>query len=198
MPVASDWSFIGYCINTKCKNDAANFFAIYAEQVLHAPPWMTGVCYAAMACGLCLAAPFWAQRFAAMSRECVMREIEYCCWICALLLGFQAVSDRWWQFVISRFIWGLFLAALLPVFYSLLSRDSKETQQGWVMGWGNSAAKAGALLGIAIGSLSLTYLSIENVFLPVSSMYVATAFVLRYQRQFQRPGKLKKGAGSTA
>lgn len=158
------------------------FFAIYAEQILHAPPWLTGACYGATALGLCLAAPFWARRFKQLSRQQIMREIEYCCWICALLLGFQALSDDLWLFVISRIIWGVFLAALLPVFYSLLSHDTSDSQQGWILGLGNSAAKAGALSGILIGSVSLAYLPTEKLFWPVSGAYAVCALVMRYQR----------------
>lgn len=157
------------------------FFSIYAEQVLHASPWLTGACYGATALGLCLAASFWSRRFGQISRQQVMREIEYCCWICAGLLGFQALSDNLWLFVISRFIWGIFLAALLPVFYSLLSHDATDSQQGLVLGLGNSAAKAGALIGILIGSVGLAYLPTENLFWPVSAVYVVCALTIRYQ-----------------
>ncbi|MFZ6754904.1 MFS transporter [Undibacterium sp. Dicai25W] len=159
------------------------FFAIYADQVLHAPPWLTGACYGALAVGLCVAAPFWAKRFAHKSRSAVLREIEYCCWACAIILGFQALSHQWWQIVFSRIVWGVFLAALLPVFYSLLSKESSDAQQGWVLGLGNSAAKAGALAGIAIGSLGMAYLPVAQLFWPICFIYVLTAFVLRYQRQ---------------
>lgn len=158
------------------------FFAIYSEKILDAPPWLTGVCYSATALGLCLAASFWARRFKQISREQVMREIEYCCWICALLLGFQALSDNLWMFVISRLIWGIFLAALLPVFYGLLAQDADNAQQGWVLSLGNSAAKAGALVGILIGSVSLAYLPVESLFWPVAGVYVICALVIRYQR----------------
>jgi len=158
------------------------FFSIYAEQILHASPWLTGACYGATALGLCLAASFWTRRFAQISRQQVMREIEYCCWICAVLLGFQALSDNLWLFVASRFIWGIFLAALLPVFYSLLSCDTADSQQGLVLGLGNSAAKAGALTGILIGSVGLAYLPTENLFWPVSAVYVVCALTIRYQR----------------
>jgi MFS family permease len=157
------------------------FFSIYAEQILQASPWITGACYGATALGLCLAARFWARRFAQISRQQVMREIEYCCWICAVLLGFQALSDNLWLFVASRLIWGIFLAALLPVFYSLLSHDASEAQQGVILGLGNSAAKAGALIGILIGSIGLAYLPTEQLFWPVSGVYIMCALVIRVQ-----------------
>jgi MFS transporter, DHA1 family, staphyloferrin B biosynthesis exporter len=158
------------------------FFSLYVEQILDASPWLTGLCYGATALGLCLAASYWARRFARISRQQIMREIEYCCWICALLLGVQATSDNLWVFVLSRVIWGVFLAALLPVFYTLLSQDTSSSQQGWVLGLGNSAAKAGALLGMLIGSVGLAYLPIENLFWPVSGVYMVSALVIRFQR----------------
>ena len=158
------------------------FFAIYAQQVLDASSWVTGACYGATAFGLCVTASFWARRFARISRRRVMREIEYCCWICAFLLGLPALSDNLWLFVASRFFWGVFLAALLPVFYSLLSLGATDSRQGLVLGLGNSAAKAGALIGILIGSVGLAYLPTEQLFWPVSGVYVVCALVIRYQR----------------
>jgi predicted MFS family arabinose efflux permease len=158
------------------------FFAMYAEKVLHAPAWLIGTSYGATALGLCLAAPFWARRFAQCSRHQILREVEYCCWACALLLGLQGLIDNLSLFVIARLIWGLFLAALLPVFYTILSRNTSDSHQGRVLGWGNSAAKAGALLGVLIGSISLAYFSTENLFWTVCVIYLACAIVVRWQR----------------
>ncbi len=158
------------------------FFSIYAATRLHASPWLIGVCYGAMALGLCLAAPFWANRFKKMSRQAIMREVEYCCWACAMLLSLQTVGDHVWLFIVSRILWGVFLAALLPVFYTLLSHDIASTRQGFVLGLGNSAAKAGALVGILIGSAGLAFIPVENLFWLVSITYVVCALVIRYQR----------------
>lgn len=165
------------------------FFSIYTEKILHASPWLTGACYGTTALGLCLFASFWAHRFAQILRQQVMREIECCCWICALLLGFQGLSDNLWLFVISRFIWGIFLATLPPVFYSFLSRDTADSQQGLVLGLGNSAAKAGALIGIFIGSAGLAYLPVENLFWLVSAVYVVCAITDTLSEVFSGNGK---------
>jgi MFS family permease len=160
------------------------FFAIYVDQILEAPAWLTGACYGATALGLCLAAPFWVRRFATMTKSRIMREIEICCWGCALLLACQSLTDNLWVFVFTRVIWGVLLAALLPVFYTLLSNDTSRFQQGVVLGFANSAAKAGALVGMLIGSVGLAYLPTESLFWPVSGVYVLCALVIRYQRGF--------------
>lgn len=49
------------------------FFGLFAEQVLHAPAWLTGLCYGATALGICLAAPYWAKRFVLYRRSAGMQ-----------------------------------------------------------------------------------------------------------------------------
>lgn len=69
-----------------------SFFSLYAEQVLHAPPWLTGLCYGATAVGLCLFAPFWAKQFKDKPREWVMQRVEWICWACVAIVAVQAVG----------------------------------------------------------------------------------------------------------
>lgn len=159
------------------------FFSIFAEQVLHASPWLSGVCYGATALGLCLAAPYWAGRFAGQTPQQVLREVELICWACVALLAMQALSRDIVTFIVSRLFWGVALGALLPVFYGLLSNASAKQDQGLVLGMGNSAAKAGALLGIAIGSLALAWLPATYLFWPVAAAYLICALALRLMRQ---------------
>lgn len=159
------------------------FFVVFAEQVLHAPGWLTGACYGATALGLCAAAPYWARRFANRSEPQILRELESICWACVMLLALQAFSRNPYVFVALRILWGVFLAALLPVLTSLLSDRSTDQQQGWVLGIGNSAAKAGALLGILAGSIALAYLPAIYLFAPVALLYLLCAMAFRIIRQ---------------
>ena len=154
------------------------FFGLFAEQVLHAPAWITGLCYGATALGLCIAAPFWARRFENQSSASVLRQVEWICWACAAIVALQAIHHGLIAFVLARVLWGVCLAALLPVFYGLLSRQTEAWQQGSVLGAGNSAAKAGALLGAGAGAATLAWTPIEHAFWPVVVVYVVTAIGL--------------------
>lgn len=159
------------------------FFGVYAEQVLRTPSWITGLCYGATALGLCIAAPFWARRFALRKEGKVLREVELVCWASVAIVAVQALSINVPVFVITRILWGVCLGALLPVFYGLLSTRADTAYQGEVLGAGNSAAKAGALLGIGIGALALGQLPMRYVFWPLVASYMITAVTLRFLRR---------------
>ena len=158
------------------------FFSLYAEQVLHAPPWLTGLCYGATAVGLCLFAPFWAKHFKDRPRAWVLQRIEWICWACAGIVALQAMGRSIVLVLAARLAWGIAMAALLPVFYALLSQEVDDRQQGRVLGAGNSAAKAGALLGAGAGGLAMAWLPLEHIFWSVAALYMVAALGLRAWR----------------
>ena len=158
------------------------FFSLYAEQVLHAPPWLTGLCYGATAVGLCLFAPFWAKHFKDRPRAWVLQRIEWICWACAGIVALQAMGRSIALVLAARLAWGIAMAALLPVFYALLSQEVDDRQQGRVLGAGNSAAKAGALLGAGAGGLAMAWLPLEHIFWSVAALYMVAALGLRAWR----------------
>ena len=159
------------------------FFGLFAEQVLHTPAWVTGLCYGAPALGLCIAAPFWGKRFEDQPRAIVLSQVEWICWACAAIVAVQATSHEITIFVLARVLWGVCLAALLPVFYGLLSREADAQHQGRVLGAGNSAAKAGALVGAGAGGLILAWIPIQYAFWPVVAIYAIAAIGLRVIRK---------------
>lgn len=159
------------------------FFGVYAEQVLRAPAWITGMCYGATALGLCIAAPLWARRFARRDEGEVLRELEAVCWASGAVVAAQALCSNVLLFVLTRVLWGVCLAALLPVFYGLLSGRAETAQQGQVLGAANSAAKAGALLGIGLGAWALGQLPMHYLFWPLAASDVITAVALRIIRR---------------
>ena len=79
-------------------------------------------------------------------------------------------------------VWGICLGALLPVFYILLSKAAADHQQGHVLGLANSAAKAGALIGIGIGAAALMWLPVAYLFWPVVVTYGVAALGIRFLR----------------
>ncbi|NMM08441.1 MFS transporter [Polaromonas sp.] len=158
------------------------FFGLFVEQVLHTPGWVTGLCYGATAFGLCIAAPFWGRRFDGQPSATVLSQVQWVCWACAAIALVQATSHNLYLFILARVLWGVCLAALLPVFYGLLSRQADGQQQGRVLGAGNSAAKAGALLGAGGGGLILAWIPIQYAFWPVALVYAIAAIGLRFIR----------------
>jgi predicted MFS family arabinose efflux permease len=81
--------------------------------------------------------------------------------------------------VLARVLWGACLAALLPVFYGLLARDAADDAQGRVLGAGNAAAKAGALVGAGAGGLALAWVPLSAMFWAVALLYAVAAVAMR-------------------
>lgn len=158
------------------------FFSLYAEQILQAPPWLTGLCYGATAVGLCLTAPFWAGQFKDKPLDWILQRIEWICWACAGIVAVQALGRSIALVLAARLAWGIAMAALLPVFYSLLSQAAPDSMQGRALGAGNSAAKAGALLGAGAGGLAMAWLPLEHIFWSVAVLYAVAALGMRAWR----------------
>jgi len=155
------------------------FFGLYAAEVLHVSSRVTGLCHAGTALGLCVAAPFWARRFARMPRARVLAQVEGILWACVAIVALQALATDVVLFVLARVLWGVCLAALLPVFYGLLSRDAADDAQGRVLGAGNAAAKAGALVGAGAGGLALAWVPLPAMFWTVALLYAVAALGMR-------------------
>ena len=173
------------------------FFGLFAEEVLHAPAWVIGACYGATALGLCSAAPFWARRFEGQNSASVLRQVEWICWACAVIVAVQAINHQLLIFLLARVLWGVCLAALLPVFYGLLSRQTEARHQGRVLGAGNSAAKAGALLGTGAGAAALAWTPIEYAFWPVAMVYALAALGLHVIRRKQAAAPVPAPSAAT-
>ncbi|WP_322405588.1 MFS transporter [Massilia luteola] len=155
------------------------FFGLYASEVLHVSSRVTGLCYAGTALGLCVAAPFWARRFARMAHARVLAQVEWILWACVAIVAVQAAASDVGLFLLARVLWGACLAALLPVFYGLLSRAAADDEQGCVLGAGNGAAKAGALLGAGAGGLALAWVPLSAMFWTVALLYAGAAVGMR-------------------
>jgi MFS family permease len=155
------------------------FFGLYAAEVLHVSNRVTGLCYAGTALGLCAAAPFWARRFAHLAHARMLAHVEWILWACVAIVAAQALVTNVVAFVLARVLWGVCLAALLPVFYGLLSREADDAQQGRVLGAGNGAAKAGALLGAGAGGLALAWVPLSAMFWTVALLYAVAAVGMR-------------------
>jgi MFS family permease len=172
---------IGIVLVQAGKMLAQPFLAIYVVQVLHASFWMVGLSYGMTALGLCLSAARWARRFKKLPDELVQRDIERVLWTCVGISILQAICSQILWFQLIRLCWGICLGALLPVFYMLLSRSAGQVQ-GYVLGLGNSAAKAGALLGTGIGAAAMLWLPVSWLFWVVVCMYVLAAVGMRLLR----------------
>ena len=179
LPGAVHGLLLGIVLVQAGKMMPQTFFGLYADEVLHVSNRVTGLCYAGTALGLCAAAPFWARRFARMAHAQVLMQVERICWACVAIVAAQALATNVALFVLARVLWGACLAALLPVFYGLLSREAADDEQGRMLGAGNGAAKAGALLGAGAGGLALAWVPLPAMFWTVALLYAVAAAGMR-------------------
>jgi MFS family permease len=179
LPAGLQGLLLGIVLVQAGKMMPQTFFGLYADEVLHVSNRVTGLCYAGTALGLCVAAPFWARRFAQLAHARVLAQVEWILWACVGIVAVQALVTNIAVFVLARVLWGVCLAALLPVFYGLLSREAEDDQQGRVLGAGNGAAKAGALVGAGAGGLALAWVPLSAMFWTVALLYAVAAVGMR-------------------
>ncbi|KAB0511928.1 MFS transporter [Pseudomonas extremorientalis] len=162
------------------------FYALYVADVLHAPGWLIGASYAASALTLALSAPLWGRLFDRHSPAHTLRIIEWVTWACALTLACTALANEWLGFIASRLLWGMWQGALLPVAYTLIANTVAPAQQGFALGIGNSAAKAGALGGALLGGIGMGMVGLAHSFWLVALTYALAALGIRIIRSFTR------------
>ena len=179
LPAGLQGLLLGIVLVQAGKMMPQTFFGLYADEVLHVSSRVTGLCYAGTALGLCVAAPFWARRFARLAHARVLAQVEWILWACVGIVAVQALVTNIAVFVLARVLWGVCLAALLPVFYGLLAREAADDQQGRVLGAGNGAAKAGALVGAGAGGLALAWVPLSAMFWTVALLYAVAAIGMR-------------------
>ncbi|OYT78954.1 MAG: MFS transporter [Pseudomonas sp. PGPPP4] len=159
------------------------FYALYVAQVLQAPGWLIGASYGASALSLALSAPLWARLFDRWQPARTLALIEGVAWACALTLAATALAGSWPSFLATRLLWGLWQGALLPVAYALIANTLSASQQGFALGLGNSAAKAGALLGTLLGGAAMAVAGLDQAFWLVAALYFTAALGIRLIRQ---------------
>lgn len=158
------------------------FYALYVANILQAPGWLIGATYAASAVTLALSAPLWGRLFDRWHPRHTLRVIEGVAWLCALTLATTALANEWLGFLATRLVWGLWQGALLPVAFALIANTVSAGQQGFVLGLGNSAAKAGALLGAVLGGVGMGLVGLAHSFWLVALTYFLAALGIRWVR----------------
>ncbi|WP_028634217.1 MFS transporter [Pseudomonas parafulva] len=160
------------------------FYALYVAEVLTAPSWIIGATYGASALTLALSAPLWGRLFDRLQPAQTLKVIERVTWLCAATLAATALVGQWPAFMATRLVWGVWQGALLPVAYMLIATTVSHQQQGFAMGLGNSAAKAGALLGTVVGGVAMATVGLHHAFWFVASAYLCAALFIGLVRRY--------------
>lgn len=156
------------------------YFTLFATQTLQLSPLTTGLCYAASALTLMLSAPAWGRHFDNLDEPAAHRHLTLLTGLAGLTMLAQALAVGVISLLAARLLWGVTLGALLPVLHTLLLRRVDPAQHGRRLGQSTAAAKAGALLGTALGAFSLT-LGPATGFWLTATLYLGAALLLAKQ-----------------
>lgn len=158
------------------------FFVLYVQSHLNEGNLLTGLLYSATGLSSLLTAPFWGKYFDYSKNKNNYILLSLLCLLSAVSSMVHILTDNMWIILLSRLIWGIFLAAMLPFLYSkILTLITKQTTGIW-LGIGTSASKIGVLLGISLGALIISLSDIFNGFIFMSLLYfISSIFIWIWQ-----------------
>ncbi len=154
-----------------------SFFALFVEQRISGSPFMIGILYSSTGFTLMLSAPFWGRLSDSYSSASMYRVLCIVAAFSALTMLAHEFIDSFEALLILRLIWGLWLGAMLPVLFAVLSRLASCDRKGQIIGVGHSATKLGGLLGIITGAVAVNAIGVEHGFTVVGVVYCAVVAI---------------------
>lgn len=157
----------------------SSFFAIYGQEVLQATSLQIGILYGLTGLAILLFAPLWGKYFDRANNQQIKNSLLIICFMAGLSqLLFSFIEHNLFFAGVLRFIWGIFLAAILPLLFMQLRLLVKNNALGKSIGMGHSASKFGALIGISIGAISISFLAINQGFLIITLTYFIMFYII--------------------
>lgn len=162
---------------------------IYIEEIMHGADSSvaTGVIFSLAGVATVIAAPFWGRKG---------EQVGFCRVLLIGMLGSAAlagvmslplaIARNLWAFGGMRFVFGLFLAALMPASNALTAKAVDDDFRGRAFGISTSFSQMGAVLGPLLGGYIGGLWNIQIVFLVTALLLVATAWWLR-GKQIEAP-----------
>ncbi len=151
----------------------SSFFAIYGQEVLEASSLQIGILYGLTGLAILLFAPYWGRYFDRANNTQIKNSLLLICTMAGLSqFAFSFVEQSLLLAGLLRFIWGIFLAAILPLLFMQLRKLVTTNEIGKSIGMGHSASKLGALIGIGIGAISISLLAINQGFSMIAVTYI--------------------------
>jgi MFS family permease len=151
-------------------------FALYMDEVFHAPHWITGFSYGLLALGFVVAAPLWAQFFNDRSISFILGWMVLIAGGCALLTSLAGLTRSVEYFAVIYLLWGGLLGGTTPILLALVSAATADSRQGSVLGSAQSWQQIASVAGIAIGAGATQIFGLTSVYPLVSLLYVTSLF----------------------
>ncbi|WP_419419610.1 MFS transporter [Legionella sp. D16C41] len=137
-----------------------------------------GLLYSMPAFGLFLSTNFCGKQFdncRKQPRKIKAYLISYSLLGVLIMLGHAVFTSSILALGFIRLLWGLVLGALLPALFCLMS--DRFEHYGFAIGWANTFAKIGNLIGIGLGGFLSNYLAVYYLFILLACVYALIAFI---------------------
>lgn len=151
---------------------------IYIEQVMEGQdaPLVTGVLFSLVGVATVIAAPLWGKR----GEKLGFREVLLTGLVGASVLSIpHAFTNNIVILGILRFLFGLFLAALMPSSNAMIAKAVPADFRGRAFGISTSFSQMGAVIGPLVGGFIGGYWGIKPVFIVTGIILATTAFWLK-------------------
>ena len=146
-------------------------YSLAMSQIAPGQPLLVGVLYSSPALGLLLASGWCGRQFDRCRQE-PLRIRYYLAGYSVLgllLMLIQASSTQLPLLFVTRLVWGMVLAALLPAFICLIS--DRCARQGYAIAVANSFAKTGNVSGLVLGGWMGVWMPMHQMFLLLAGAY---------------------------
>ncbi|GMK40190.1 MFS transporter [Paenibacillus sp. CCS19] len=115
-----------------------------------------------------------------------MRVLIFCLIASGCVISMQYFVHSLWLFTVVQFIFGLFLAGIVPVVNTLVVQSTDPTFRGRSFGLTTSANQTGSLLGPLIGGGLGKFVGIEWLFVMTGTLLVAAGATVALRNVAQR------------
>lgn len=127
-----------------------------------------------------------------------MRVLIFCLIASGCVISMQYFVHSLWLFTIVQFVFGLFLAGIVPVVNTLVVHSTDQTFRGRSFGLTTSANQTGSLLGPLIGGGLGKFVGIEWLFVMTGTLLVAAGAAVAMRSVAERTPAVQSKSERTA
>jgi DHA1 family multidrug resistance protein-like MFS transporter len=120
-----------------------------------------------------IASPLWGR---AGERRGYVRILRFCLLASGAVLSLQFMMNRLWSFTLVQFVFGLFMAGVVPSINTLVVGSTTDEFRGRSFGLTTSANQIGQTVGPLLGGMLGVFLNIHWLFLLVGCLLIAAGF----------------------
>lgn len=180
------WLLGGLIVWTQClKFFTEPVYSLAISSIVSGQLVVTGILYSVPALGLLLTSTLCGRQFdrCRQNPSHIRYYLSGYSLLGVVLMLIQASSTSIPMLFLTRLVWGMVLAALLPAFICLIS--DRCARQGYAIAMANSFAKTGNVSGLVLGGWMGTWMPLQQMFLLLAAAY-AVMMLISYCCDFGR------------